>query len=402
MEHSQQNSKNPFVGAEIEPVETLDTSTSNCYNLDNDNGIDSLVLKVMRGHSALIEGSLVARVPKRYQSVSQTADDVDNANLSNDARRAEIMYELVQKGEQFAQEKREEVLKMEAEEVLKMEAEVADEEEDEDDSTSDDDDGEQKEEEEEKDDDTAEELVEHELIQRGILYAKPGCTGPTVEMYDLALDALAISGNNSNSNSNAVSLAESLLDNLLERYEALSAARDADDNIIHEDFDITMYTPTQASFNAVLRCAANADNNVDNNDKTDRFKSNNERRRDEVLTAAFYTLDRMYRADCVFRNAASYAYVLTVLANGWIPASRSRGNIARGLFEKACEEGVVGENVLEALRGLAATTATTAAAAGGGVDFEKWVTSVEDGSILPQKWRRNVKRRRHPHGAGLY
>merc|ERR1719223_1964128 len=63
VEHSQQNSKNPFVGADIEPLETLDISTSNCYNNNPQNHddtttkstIDQLVLKVMRGHSALIE-----------------------------------------------------------------------------------------------------------------------------------------------------------------------------------------------------------------------------------------------------------------------------------------------------------------------------------------------------------
>ena len=69
--------KNPFVGADIEPLETLDTSTSNCYSNNNNDDtatttkeaatIDQqLVLKVMRGHSALIEGSLVSRVPKRF------------------------------------------------------------------------------------------------------------------------------------------------------------------------------------------------------------------------------------------------------------------------------------------------------------------------------------------------
>mmetsp|Transcript_5473 Transcript_5473/g.8051 ORF Transcript_5473/g.8051 Transcript_5473/m.8051 type:complete len:422 (-) Transcript_5473:315-1580(-) len=378
VEHSQQNSKNPFVGAEIEPLETLDTSTSNCYSNHDDTTttttttIDQLVLKVMRGHSALIEGSLVSRVSKRFRS-KQDAD----VGKDDSIKRADIMYELVQKGVQFAAERREEVLKMEETEKEEENKEEEASESEEAGTDDDDDDTTQ------KSSLTEEEQAEHELIQRGILYAKPGCTGPTIEMYDLALDALACSRH-----PKAVSLSEALLDDLLERYEALSAARDANDdhlssNSLDDNFDLTLYTPTQASFNAVLRCAANA---------ADVANSMDERRRDEVIMTAFYTLDRLFRADCVYRNAASYAYVLRVIAT-WIPESRSRGNVARGLFEKACEEGVVNEQVLEALRD-----------AGGGMDFEHWAPSVVDCDIkdLPQKWRRNVKRRQNPHGAILY
>jgi len=108
----------------------------------------------------------------------------------------------------------------------------------------------------------------------------------------------------------------------------------------------------------VVKSAANANDNA--------MDRNEERRRVEVIMIAFFTMDRLFRADCVYRNAASYAYVLRVVAS-WILESRSRGNVARGLFEKACEEGVVNEQVLEALRG-----------AGGGVDFEHWAASVVD------------------------
>ena len=65
--------------------------------------------------------------------------------------------------------------------------------------------------------------------------------------------------------------------------------------------------------------------------------------------------------------------------------------MARRLFEKACEEGVMNEQVLLALRG-----------ASGGVDFENWAPIVVDCDIkdLPQKSRRNIKWRQNPHGAG--
>ena len=53
----------------------------------------------------------------------------------------------------------------------------------------------------------------------------------------------------------------------------------------------------------VLRCAGNAD-------AANAMDSNEERGRDEVIVTAFFTLDRLFRADCVYRNAASYASVL--------------------------------------------------------------------------------------------
>ena len=145
--------------------------------------------------------------------------------------------------------------------------------------------------------------------------------------------------------------------------------------------DMNLYAPTAVSFNAVIRTAANAD--VD---------PNNEEERDLALTSSFLSLYRIHNSEYVHRNSATFTYILKVVEK-YIPKSRSRGNIARGLFQKACDDGVVSDTVLNALAKISG---------GGGVDFDAWIPQIIEGKELPQKWRRNVKLRMHRHGGGVY
>jgi len=245
-----------------------------------------------------------------------------------------------------------------------------------------------------------------ELIQLGIAYAHPGAAGPSVQMYDLVLDALANPNNASKTN---IALSRSLLEDVLKRYQALTATMDyfqlnqptdgssdftdilnisgdeTVENVIEalKDIDMEMFNPTAVTFNAVLRAIANVND----------INPSNEQERDDALSIAFLTLYKIHDSDCVSRNSATFAYMLQVISK-LIPESRSRGNIARGLFEKACEDGVVNESVIESLSN-----------AGGGIDFKRWLPSIislSENNEMPQKWRQNVKRKIHRHGAGLY
>ena len=230
-----------------------------------------------------------------------------------------------------------------------------------------------------------------ELVEQGLLYSHPGAAGPSIQMYDLVLDALSIQSSPQN-----VKVATELLDDILDRYKALSAAKEyyesrgTKDCLSDEELstftalsqiDISLYAPTAVSFNAVIRAAANA--HVD---------PHNEQERDLTLSSAFMTLYNIHDSDCVHRNSATFTYMLQVVEK-LIPPSRSRGNIARGLFQKACDDGVVDNNVLNALEKISG---------GGGIDFDSWILQITESKEFPQKWRRNSKLRMHRHGGGLY
>ena len=246
---------------------------------------------------------------------------------------------------------------------------------------------------------SAEMKAERELVELGIAFANPGCTGPSVAMYDLVLDALSMS-----QTKGSLMKARKLQMELLDRYKAMSTAveyfkkkRDAkarERKIKSEETDeedqasamidsvnLQIIEPTAVSFNAVIRTAVNM-----------AYDNKDEQVRDEALTAAFHSLYLIHDSDCAHRNSATFTYMFQVLSK-FIPESRSRGNIARGLFEKACEDGVVNEALLQALSN-----------AGGGMDFDNWLPSILGRSYadMPQKWRRNVKMRRYRHGSGIY
>ena len=107
------------------------------------------------------------------------------------------------------------------------------------------------------------------------------------------------------------------------------------------------------------------------------------------------------------RNSATYAYLLQTVSN-CIPPSLSRGNIAFGLYHKACvQEGVMDANVIKAMRSIGGykedgNDDVTAPPVTNGPIFDKFLqeelgdgvsSALEKGRGLRQD--RNYKLRRH-------
>jgi len=168
------------------------------------------------------------------------------------------------------------------------------------------------------------------------------------------------------------------------------------------NFDVRT-CPTAMTFNAVIRIASNFDPKAhaeavekynilngegssqrsSNGADKDNLKQQQEMLRDITIDAAFSTYSRMKFCSALTlralkdstknatsrsavkrqaklvaegaltgRNSATYAYLLQTVSN-CIPPSLSRGNIAFGLYHKACDqEGVIDENVIKAIRSI--------------------------------------------------
>jgi len=223
------------------------------------------------------------------------------------------------------------------------------------------------------------------------------------------------------------------------------------------NFDIRT-CPTPMTFNAVIRIASNFDpkahaeaveqyNILNGEDgKTqrsskgvDHLKEQQEMLRDMTIDAAFSSYSRMKFCSALTiralkdstknatsrsavkrqaklvsegtitgRNSATYAYLLRTISN-CIPPSLSRGNIAFGLYHKACvQEGVMDENVIKAMRGIGgyvedgSDDGTSAPPVSNGPIFDNFLqadlgagvsSALEKGRSLRQD--RNYKLRRH-------
>ncbi|KAL7464803.1 hypothetical protein ACHAXS_008258 [Conticribra weissflogii] len=231
------------------------------------------------------------------------------------------------------------------------------------------------------------------------------------------------------------------------------------------NFDVRT-CPTPMTFNAVLRVAAEFDpvahalamenaqilrgNKLNRNGQLD-IQQEQERLRDITLDAAFSTYSQMklcaaltlrsisksllhatsrsaikkqakilapgsnanhkskFNSITSGRNSATYSYLIRTVSN-CIPPSLSRGNIAFGLYHKACvQEGVMDENLVKAMRTVGGyedgddiTENTLSPPVANGPLFDTfmekelgfgWLTALDKGRKLRQD--RNYKMRRH-------
>jgi len=231
------------------------------------------------------------------------------------------------------------------------------------------------------------------------------------------------------------------------------------------NFDIRT-CPTPMTFNSVIRIAANFDptahaeavekygilhgetgakRSLKGVDK-DHLRQQQEMLRDVTIDAAFSTYSRMKLCSALTlralkdstknatsrssvkrqaklvsegaltgRNSATYAYLLQTVSN-CIPPSLSRGNIAFGLYHKACvQEGVIDENVIKAMRSIGGykddsnDDGTSMPPVSNGPIFDKFLqtelgagvsSALEKGRNLRQD--RNYKLRRHVDWDGIY
>jgi hypothetical protein len=205
-------------------------------------------------------------------------------------------------------------------------------------------------------------------------FASPGVT---VNMYDTLLDAMACQA------ASEFVTSQKAFDILAE----VIARHDLDGG---DDKNTNIHTrPTAVSYNAAIRIASELPFDMESEEPEDICM------RDDALTVAFGAFDALYQSG-VERNSATYGYLLLTVAK-YMPASRTRGNVARGMFHHAQEQGLIDADVV-----AAQTAANTPS---NGPEFDEWMDkTLKDKTVndLPHAWRRFSKVRRHHPREAIY
>jgi len=158
--------------------------------------------------------------------------------------------------------------------------------------------------------------------------------GPSTIMYDLILDAIAVSIPHLSISSSIQWLEKSraISERAVERHTLDIDAGEMD------KINLENSIPSAVTFNAVIRAAAYAP-----------YDGVSEQLRDVALDAAFMTYSSMHKHSVTHRNSATYCYILQTVGK-YLPVGPSMGNIAHALFLEACvEERVLDEIVIDAL-----------------------------------------------------
>lgn len=197
--------------------------------------------------------------------------------------------------------------------------------------------------------------------------------GPTIAMYDLILDAIAVSIPSSNNDDDALSLLQSSRKLHMRAIERFELDRKAGMEGLNESS-----CPTPATFNAVIRAAA--------------IETEDERVRDTAIENGFYAFNTIFHHTVVPRNSSTYKYVLDMIC-AHFPPSEMRGNIVAGIWEKAVQDKVVDLNVYESMTKIGIEEH--------GELFDGWWKGVQakfdkdlNGYGFPISWGKNKKLRR--------
>ena len=204
--------------------------------------------------------------------------------------------------------------------------------------------------------------------------------GPSVDMYDMYLDTIATAAALIKSQEDATPLLTSK--HAFHTFETILSRHQLDGG---DDVNTNRHTlPTQISYNAVMRTAANLPF-----DSTDDDLSSAEVYRDWALLASFSAHDALTQAAGLERNSSTYAYLLQVVAK-YMPPSIYRGNVARGLWKLAKTNGVYNAQVQDALLLANATS--------NGPKHDEWLDENIRGkdwrTDAPHRWRRRVQKYR--------
>jgi hypothetical protein len=230
-----------------------------------------------------------------------------------------------------------------------------------------------------------EEAFEHEFdehIQQPATYMNDfALPGPTVNMYDTLLDALAASAHDGVVASPA-DTANDVFHDIMGRH--ILDGGDLSNTNVHT-------RPTLMSFNAAIRVAA-----TQSFDQTDKNPANIERR-DQALLVAFGCFGALSESKILERNSATYCYLLQVVAK-YFPASRIRGNVAKGMWHHACTQGLIDQSVMDAF--------VSANEPSNGPVFDNWLQQNIKGKTkkdLPHtKWVRHSRSRRYQANEATY
>ena len=196
--------------------------------------------------------------------------------------------------------------------------------------------------------------------------------GPTSTMYDLILDAIAVTVTTPSSKTplSLLQTSRELHAKAAERYELDAKAGTEGLN--------PSSCPTPATFNAVIRAAT--------------IRTEDEEIRDTAIENGFYAFNTIYHHSVVHRNSSTYKYILDMIG-AHFPPGEMRGNIVAGIWEKAVQDKVVDLTVFEAMRKVGS--------AQHGELFDGWWKSVQgqfekdgNGHGFPIVWGKNKKLRR--------
>ncbi|GAX12941.1 hypothetical protein FisN_22Hh244 [Fistulifera solaris] len=195
--------------------------------------------------------------------------------------------------------------------------------------------------------------------------------GPTTAMYETVLDSLACQGR-------VIHASWDLLQDVLGRHNLDGG----------DEFNTNEFTrPSVLCFNALIRVAANQKYDAKKSDVQDR---------DHALLLAFQSYDALKQCKLVEANSATYCYLLQTVSK-YFPPSKSRGNIAHGMWHQACTQGLVDDSVIQAYLDVNSPS--------NGSEFDEYIKNHLEGKTrksVPQKWTQMSRKLRHDPKDAFY
>lgn len=205
--------------------------------------------------------------------------------------------------------------------------------------------------------------------------------GPSNIMYDLVLDAIAVSIESSKDPVSLLEKSRAIYTRSLERYEL--DAKSGFDQLNPSS------CPTAATFNAVIRTSANISS-----------KGDDAQIRDYAMENAFFAFDGMLHHPIVPRNSATYRYMLNMIG-GLFPVGEIRGNFIRVMWEKAIQDGVLDLELFHTVQQVADEQH--------GELFDTWWKNTKskfvkdvNGYGFPISWGKNKNTRRFERSSATY
>jgi hypothetical protein len=206
-------------------------------------------------------------------------------------------------------------------------------------------------------------------------YALPG---PTVDMYDIFFDTLAVTADKmGDPRQFSARKASNLLTsrNVYDTFHKLYDRHTMDGG---DDLNNNTYTmPTQISYNAAIRTVANL-----------HYDGKSEVYRDLALAVALAMHDAITHSPLP-NNSSTYAYILQVVSK-YLPACELKGNVAHAFWKMAKTEGVYNDQVQKAY--FQAHQPSNSAR------HDEWIDKNLKGfdwrTGVPQRWRRRVQKYR--------
>lgn len=204
--------------------------------------------------------------------------------------------------------------------------------------------------------------------------------GRSTTMYDLILDAIAVTIPSSPNKLTLLKTSRELYLRVLNNNELNKKAGTVEAN--------PSSIPSACTFNAVIRASC--------------IETTDERSRDTAFENMFLAFNTMYHDDYVYRNSATYRYMLQALKHHF-PISELRGNIACGMWQKCITDKVLDMHVYEALKKLSDEGNHS-------LDYDRWWAKIEgqftgkdtNGYGFPIDWGKNKRVRRYHKRINLY